>query len=115
MYVGRTFMFSLANMQFLHTTDPHVVKELCQCTSLGFGRPSFFWKLFYPLVGDSIGNTNGAVWSQQRKIIAPEFFNNKVKVRIMYLYNCAYTRMYIILLFIFSFFLKKNYRIINSI
>lgn len=85
-YVGPTFKFSLGNQQFLHINDPEVVKELSLCTSLGFGKPSFPKKLFDPLLGEGIVNANGAVWSQQRKIIAPEFFNEKVKVCMSYTY-----------------------------
>lgn len=80
MCVGPTFMFSLGNLQILHTNDPDVVKELGVCTSLHFGRLSFHMKVAGPVGGDGVLNSNGALWSQQRKILAPEFFSKKVKV-----------------------------------
>lgn len=73
-------MFSMGNMEFVYINDPEIVKEISLCTSLCFGKPSFPQKLFDPLLGQGIVNANGSVWSQQRKIIAPEFFNEKVKV-----------------------------------
>ncbi|KAH7537003.1 hypothetical protein FEM48_Zijuj03G0045800 [Ziziphus jujuba var. spinosa] len=74
-----TFMFSIGNMEFVHINDPEIVKEITLCTSLGFGKPSFPQKLFDPLLGRGVVNANGSEWSQQRKILAPEFFNEKVK------------------------------------
>ncbi|KAF3434070.1 hypothetical protein FNV43_RR25173 [Rhamnella rubrinervis] len=72
-------MFSIGNIQVLLINDPVVIKELRMCTSLNFGRPTFQKKVFDSLSGDGVSNSNGALWSQQRKIIAPEFFNKKVK------------------------------------
>jgi cytochrome P450 len=93
---GRTFMFSIGNMPFLHINDPDVVKQLCLCTSSDFGKTSFQMKLFHPLAGDGVANSNGALWSQQRKIMAPEFFNKTVKGMTKMMVDSATTVVYLL-------------------
>jgi hypothetical protein len=81
MYTGSTFMFSLGNIQILHMNDLEVVKEISICTSLDFGKPSYQFKERGPLLGQGILTSNGATWAHQRKILAPELYMDKVKVR----------------------------------
>nr|POE81401.1 cytochrome p450 [Quercus suber] len=76
---GSTFMFSLGNMQILHTNHPDVVKEISICTSLDLGKPSYQHKERGPLLGHGILTSNGATWAHQRKILAPELYMEKVK------------------------------------
>lgn len=38
-------------------------------------------KNFYALTGDSIFLTDGEKWAYQRKVIAPELYHDKAKVR----------------------------------
>uniref|UniRef100_A0A2C9V5Q1 Cytochrome P450 n=2 Tax=Manihot esculenta TaxID=3983 RepID=A0A2C9V5Q1_MANES len=62
---GKVFVFSLGNTQILNLNQPDVVKEIT--TYRG------------PLLGQGILTSNGAFWSHQRKILAPELYMEKVK------------------------------------
>ncbi|CAN1251638.1 Cytochrome P450 714A1 [Linum perenne] len=76
---GQTFVYSTGNIQLLCTIDPDMVKEISLSTSLSLGRPSYLSRDFGPLFGNSIIASSGLVWSHQRKIIAPQFYLDKVK------------------------------------
>ncbi|KAA8534507.1 hypothetical protein F0562_032024 [Nyssa sinensis] len=76
---GSTFMFSLGNIQLLYMNHPDVVKEISTCTSLDLGKPSYQHKEHGPLLGQGILTSNGAIWVHQRKILAPEFYMERVK------------------------------------
>ncbi|XP_050282053.1 cytochrome P450 714C2-like [Quercus robur] len=76
---GSTFMFSLGNIQILHTNHLDVVRAISICTSLDFGKPSYQYKERGPLFGQGILTSNGAPWAYQRKILAPELYMEKVK------------------------------------
>ncbi|WCJ23050.1 Cytochrome P450 714C2 [Euphorbia peplus] len=76
---GPTFMYSTGNIHLLCTTDAGMVKEINLCNSLSLGKPCFLSKDRGPLLGKSIISTNGPLWAHQRKIIAPEFYIDKVK------------------------------------
>ncbi|KAL9348612.1 hypothetical protein Peur_059978 [Populus x canadensis] len=56
-----------------------MVKEISLRTSLSPGKPSYLSKDRGPLLGQSIFSINGLIWSHQRKLIAPEFYMDKVK------------------------------------
>lgn len=73
-------MYSLRNMPILYVSDPDLVKEIGLCTSLDLGKPSHLQREQWPLFGHGIFRTNGPDWAKQRKIIAPSFFMDKVKV-----------------------------------
>lgn len=73
-------MFSLGNTQILNLNQPDVVKEITTCVSLDLGKPSYQQKDRGPLLGQGILTSNGAFWSHQRKILAPELYMEKVKV-----------------------------------
>lgn len=75
-------MFSLGNIPFLYLNDPEVLKEFSIYTPLNIGKPGYVKALFDPLVGTGIAHANGTAWSHQRKLIAAEFFTDKVKVSI---------------------------------
>ena len=79
---GPVFMYSLRNMPILYVSDPDLVKEIGLCTSLDLGKPSHLQREQWPLFGHGIFRTNGPDWAKQRKIIAPSFFMDKVKVRL---------------------------------
>uniref|UniRef100_A0ACD5YTN3 Uncharacterized protein n=1 Tax=Avena sativa TaxID=4498 RepID=A0ACD5YTN3_AVESA len=67
-------------MVFLHATDPDVVRDLCLCVSPeDLGKSSYMKTTHHPLFGDGILKSNGDAWTRQRKLIAPEFFPDKVK------------------------------------
>ncbi|XP_038989736.1 cytochrome P450 714C2-like isoform X2 [Phoenix dactylifera] len=76
---GPIFMYSTGSIQLLHVSHPDLVKEISLCKSLDLGRPSYMQKERGALFGRGILASNGAVWAHQRKIIAPEFFMDKVK------------------------------------
>ncbi|OIT08229.1 PREDICTED: cytochrome P450 714C2-like [Nicotiana attenuata] len=76
---GSTFMYSAGIIQTICTTDVEMVKEISLCTSLNLGKPSYLSNDRGPLLGQGIFSSNGTYWAHQRKIIAPEFYLNKVK------------------------------------
>ncbi|KAL0330893.1 UNVERIFIED_CONTAM: cytochrome [Sesamum angustifolium] len=75
------YVFSFGKMQVLYVNNPDLVKEITTCTSLDLGRPSYQSKVLGPLLGKGILPSNGSIWARQRKIIAPELFMDKVKIR----------------------------------
>lgn len=72
--------------QHLYVNQPELVKEMGQCKTLDFGKPSHMSRKLDPLLGDGILRANGLSWAHQRKLIAAEFFMDKVKVPHAYLY-----------------------------
>nr|XP_033516408.1 cytochrome P450 714B1-like isoform X2 [Nicotiana tomentosiformis] len=77
--IGNLLIFSIGNAQNLHASRSDVVKEITTCTSLDLGRSSD-GKHLKPLVGEGINGTSGTLRASQRKILAPEFHFDKVKV-----------------------------------
>lgn len=77
---GSIYLYSTGSIQALNITDPDMVKELANCKSLDLGKPSFLQKERGALLGMGILTSNGELWEHQRKVIAPEFFMEKVKV-----------------------------------
>ncbi|XP_015874490.3 cytochrome P450 714C2 [Ziziphus jujuba] len=76
---GPKFVFSLGNIPFLYLNEPEVLKEFSKYTPLNIGKPCYVKAMFDPLVGTGIAHANGTAWAHQRKLIAPEFFMDKVK------------------------------------
>lgn len=73
-------MYSTGVIQHVSVSDVEMVKEL-SLTSLSLGQPAYkLSKDRKPLLGQGILSSNGPIWSHQRKIIAPEFYSDKVKV-----------------------------------
>lgn len=73
-------MYSTGGLQILNVTRPDLVKEIANCKSLDLGKPSYLQKERKALLGRGILASNGDLWAHQRKVIAPEFFMEKVKV-----------------------------------
>lgn len=73
-------MYSTGSIQLVSVTDIDMAKEVSLCTSLKLGKPAYLSKDRKPLLGQGILASNGPTWSHQRKIIAPEFYSDKVKV-----------------------------------
>ncbi|CAK7347778.1 unnamed protein product [Dovyalis caffra] len=88
---GPSFMYSTGRIQQLCTTDIDMVKEISLCTSSNLGKPSYLSKDRGPLLGQSIFSTNGPIWGHQRKIIAPEFYIDKVKSMVSLMVDCTTT------------------------
>ncbi|KAK2988951.1 hypothetical protein RJ640_026219 [Escallonia rubra] len=76
---GQIYTYSTGNKQHLYVNNPELVKEMNQCITFDLGKPSYVTKRLAPLLGNGILRSNGHVWAQQRKIVAPEFFMDKVK------------------------------------
>lgn len=78
-FAGSVYTYSTGAKQHLYISQPELVKELNQCFTL-LGKPSYLTKRLAPMLGNGILRSNGPSWAQQRKIVAPEFFMDKVKV-----------------------------------
>lgn len=65
---------------------PDLVREMSQSMSLHLGKPTYITKALAPMLGNGILRSNGTLWAQQRKIIAAQFFMDKVKVLLLLLY-----------------------------
>ncbi|CAA2971413.1 cytochrome P450 714A1-like [Olea europaea var. sylvestris] len=76
---GPIYTYSTGNKQHLYVNHPELVKEMNQSMSLDLGKPSYVTKRLAPMLGNGILRSNGHIWAQQRKIVAPEFFMDKVK------------------------------------
>ncbi|KAL6123447.1 hypothetical protein ACLB2K_075969 [Fragaria x ananassa] len=79
---GLIYTYSTGMRQHVYVNQPELVKEMNQCISLDLGKPSYVSKRLAPMLGNGILRSNGVVWSQQRKIVAPEFFADKVKAMV---------------------------------
>lgn len=64
----------------MYVNQPELVKEMNQCVTLDLGKPSYITKKLASMLGNGILRSNGLIWAQHRKIVAPEFFMDKVKV-----------------------------------
>ncbi|PIN18686.1 Cytochrome P450 CYP4/CYP19/CYP26 subfamily [Handroanthus impetiginosus] len=76
---GNVYMYSTGNKQHLYVNHPDLVKDMNHCISSDLGKPSYITKRLAPMLGNGILRSNGHMWAQQRKIVAPEFFMDKVK------------------------------------
>ncbi|XVF35728.1 hypothetical protein REPUB_Repub18cG0171300 [Reevesia pubescens] len=76
---GPIYTYSTGLRQHLYVNDLEVVKEMNQLNTLNLGKDSYMTKALQPILGNGIIRANGHLWAHQRKIIAPEFFMDKVK------------------------------------
>ncbi|XP_062157195.1 cytochrome P450 714A1-like isoform X1 [Alnus glutinosa] len=76
---GLVYTYSTGMRQHMYVNQPELVKEMNQCTTLDLGKPSYITKRLAPMLGNGILRSNGLIWAQHRKIVAPEFFMDKVK------------------------------------
>ncbi|KAJ0985343.1 hypothetical protein J5N97_003699 [Dioscorea zingiberensis] len=76
---GPLFMYSTGSIQLLYVSHPDIVKEMGLYKSLDMGKPSYLSKDRGALLGKGILTSNGDLWTHQRKVIAPEFYADKVK------------------------------------
>ncbi|MQM07038.1 hypothetical protein Taro_039867 [Colocasia esculenta] len=77
--IGSIFVFSMGNLDILHVNDVGMMREISQCKSLDLAKPTYVKELFKPLFGHGILSSSGSKWAHQRKVIAREFFTDKVK------------------------------------
>uniref|UniRef100_A0A7N0T0M6 Cytochrome P450 n=1 Tax=Kalanchoe fedtschenkoi TaxID=63787 RepID=A0A7N0T0M6_KALFE len=76
---GGMFIHSTGNIQILYITDPALLKEVSAVKSLDLGKPTYLAKDMGALFGEGVMASNGVNWANQRKLIAPEFYLDKVK------------------------------------
>ncbi|XP_030489461.2 cytochrome P450 714A1 [Cannabis sativa] len=76
---GLLYTYSTGMRQHLYINQPELVKEMNQSLTLELGKPTYVTKRLAPMLGNGILRSNGHLWAQQRKIVAPEFFMDKVK------------------------------------
>lgn len=76
---GPIYTYSTGMRPHLYVNQPELVKEMNQSISLDLGKPSYVTKRLAPMLGNGLSRSNGHCWAQQRKIVAPEFFMDKVK------------------------------------
>ncbi|CAN8252235.1 unnamed protein product [Cochlearia groenlandica] len=76
---GRVYTYSTGLKQHLYMNHPEVVKELNQANTLNLGKVSYVTKRLKSVLGRGVITSNGPHWAHQRRIIAPEFFLDKVK------------------------------------
>lgn len=94
------YTYSTGTKQHLYVNKPELIKEMNQSMTMDLGKPTYSNKSLAPMLGNGVLRSNGPFWAQQRKIIAPEFFMDKVKVRTSYLRTslakrvlCQYTNI----------------------
>ncbi|EOY29240.1 hypothetical protein QUC31_020891 [Theobroma cacao] len=76
---GQIYTYSTGLRQHLYVNDLELVKEMNQLNTLHLGKASYMTKALRPMLGNGVIRANGHLWAHQRKIIAPEFFMDKVK------------------------------------
>ncbi|KAJ8649882.1 hypothetical protein MRB53_002905 [Persea americana] len=86
---GPIFTYSTGKEPLLYVSDPDMVKELNLCKSGGLGKPTYVQKERRALFGHGILASNGSAWAHQRKVIAPEFFMDKVKGMVDLMVECT--------------------------
>ncbi|KAL8092600.1 hypothetical protein AgCh_034748 [Apium graveolens] len=91
---GDLFRFALGNTQILLVNQYDVLKEITTCTSLDFGKPTYLARDRGAILGNGIITSNGQFWAQQRKLIAPPLYMDKVKDMCNLINDCAGTLLY---------------------
>ncbi|WJX34456.1 hypothetical protein P8452_22568 [Trifolium repens] len=79
---GLVYTYSTGMKQHLYVNEPELVREMNQCITLNLGKPSYITNKLSPMLGNGILRANGNSWAQQRKLVAAEFFMDKVKVMV---------------------------------
>jgi len=74
------FIYSTGALEILHVSDPELVKDIGRCTPSELGKPNYLKISRNALFGGGLLTVNGDEWAFQRKLIAPEFFMDKIKV-----------------------------------
>jgi len=82
MHAGPTFVFWIGRRPVVFVSQADVVRDISLRVSLDLGKATHLQKIQEPLFGRGIIKSNGGEWAHQRKTISPEFFLEKVKVKI---------------------------------
>lgn len=88
---GPVFVYSTGNIQTLCIMDPEMAKEVSLWNTSNLGKPSYLARDYGPLFGQGIFSSNGPYWTLQRKIIAPEFYLDKVKAMVSLMVDATFT------------------------
>ncbi|XP_025623362.1 cytochrome P450 714A1 isoform X1 [Arachis hypogaea] len=76
---GLVYTYSTGMKQHLYVNQPELVTEMNKIMTLELGKPTHITKNLAPLLGNGILRANGLSWAHQRKLVAAEFFIDKVK------------------------------------
>ncbi|XP_027338617.1 cytochrome P450 714A1-like [Abrus precatorius] len=76
---GLLYTYSTGMKQHLYVNQPDLVREINQSITLDLGKPSYITNKLAPMLGNGILRANGLSWAHQRKLVAAEFFMDKVK------------------------------------
>ncbi|XLU23276.1 hypothetical protein S245_059342 [Arachis hypogaea] len=76
---GQVYTYSTGMKQHLYVNNPELVTEMNQSITLDLGKPTYITNKLAPLLGNGILRANGHSWANQRKLVAAEFFMDKVK------------------------------------
>ncbi|KAF8648842.1 hypothetical protein HU200_064543 [Digitaria exilis] len=76
---GPVFIYSTGALEILHVSDPEMVKDIGHCTPSELGKPTYLKRSRKALFGGGLLTVNGDEWAYQRKLMAPEFFMDKIK------------------------------------
>ncbi|KAL6642168.1 hypothetical protein ACP70R_020349 [Stipagrostis hirtigluma subsp. patula] len=76
---GPVFLYSTGVLEILQVSDPDMVKDIGLWTPSKVGKPNYLKRSRKALFGGGLFTVNGDEWAYQRKIIAPEFFMDKIK------------------------------------
>uniref|UniRef100_A0A7N0UH21 Cytochrome P450 n=1 Tax=Kalanchoe fedtschenkoi TaxID=63787 RepID=A0A7N0UH21_KALFE len=76
---GSLYMYSTGSRHHLYINDPELVKEMNLLVTLSLGKPTYVTRTLTSMLGNGILRSNGQLWALHRKIIAPEFYMDKVK------------------------------------
>ncbi|CAM0150731.1 unnamed protein product [Urochloa decumbens] len=76
---GPVFTYSTGALEILHVSDPEMVEDIGHCTPSELGKPNYLKRSRKALFGGGLFTLNGDEWAYQRKLIAPEFFMDKIK------------------------------------
>lgn len=80
-HAGGTYLYWLRHRPALYVTEPGLIREMARCVSLDLGKPAYQQKGQEPLFGRGVLKSSGPSWAHQRRVIAPQFYMDKVKVR----------------------------------
>ncbi|CAD6258607.1 unnamed protein product [Miscanthus lutarioriparius] len=76
---GPVFLYSTGVLEILHVAQPEMVKDMGHWTPSELGKPQHIMKSRKPLFGLGILIANGDLWAYEKKILAPQFFVEKIK------------------------------------
>uniref|UniRef100_A0A0D3HQQ6 Cytochrome P450 n=1 Tax=Oryza barthii TaxID=65489 RepID=A0A0D3HQQ6_9ORYZ len=88
---GPVFLYSTGAMEILQVSHPDMVKDIGRWTPSELGKPNYLKKSRKALFGGGLFTENGDEWAYQRKIIAPEFFMDKIKGMIQLIEDATVT------------------------